>query len=73
MSVQEFRVAVRAQASGRYTYQIFTVDSEPRTLLSAKNPRGFVSPAEAERAGYEALAILISKAPARPRKLPTTA
>jgi hypothetical protein len=60
MRGQELRVAVRArEGGGGYTYQIFTVASEPRTLLSAKN--GYSSPAEAERAGYEAVAVLKSR------------
>ena len=55
----ELRVAVRAREGGDgYTYQVFTVASEPRTLLSAKNGNSYPSPAEAERAGYEAVAVL---------------
>jgi len=62
MRGQELRVAVRArEGGGGYTYQIFTVASEPRTLLSAKNGNSYSSPAEAERAGYEAVAILKSQ------------
>jgi hypothetical protein len=33
---RELRVAVRARTNGGYTYQIFTIESEPKTLLSAK-------------------------------------
>jgi hypothetical protein len=67
MNEREFRVAVRARASGGYMYQIFTADSEPRTLLSAR--RGYASPAEAERAGYEAIATLMSHSRTRSQKL----
>jgi hypothetical protein len=54
---RELRVAVRARERGGYTYQIFTVASEPRTLLGAKDD-SYASPAEAARAGFEAVAIL---------------
>jgi hypothetical protein len=60
-NVGELRVAVRARKSGGYTYQIFTVASEPRTLVSAENDNSYASPADAERAGYEAVAILNSE------------
>jgi hypothetical protein len=52
----ELKVAVRARERGGYTYQIFTVASEPRTLL--RNDHSYASPAEAERAGFEAAAVL---------------
>jgi hypothetical protein len=52
----EIRVAVRARHGGRYMYQIFTVAGEPRTLRS--DSKSYASPAEAERAGYEAVAAL---------------
>jgi len=55
---RELRVAVRAQERGGYTYQIFTVASEPRTLLEAKDDHSYASPAEAARAGFEAVAVL---------------
>jgi hypothetical protein len=55
---RELRVAVRARERGGYTYQIFTVASEPRTLLGAKDDHSYASPAEAARAGFEAVAIL---------------
>jgi hypothetical protein len=57
---REFRVAVRARENGGYTYEIFTVASEPQTLLGDKNGHSYASPAEAERAGYEAVAVLKS-------------
>jgi hypothetical protein len=53
--VPGFKVAVRARIGGGYTYQIFAVAGEPRTLQI--NDKGFTSPEEAERAGYEALAL----------------
>jgi hypothetical protein len=58
----EFRVAVRARESGGYTYQIFTVASEPQTIVGDRNGHSYASPAEAERAGYEAIAVLTSRA-----------
>jgi hypothetical protein len=62
VSDRELRVAVRARESGGYTYQIFTVGSEPRTLLAAKNGCSYASPGDAEMAGYEAVEILMSGA-----------
>jgi hypothetical protein len=55
---RELRVAVRARTNGGYTYQIFTIESEPKTLLSAKRGRSYASPAEAAQAGFEAVATL---------------
>jgi hypothetical protein len=55
---RDLRVAVRARKNGGYTYQIFTVASEPKTLLSTKNGCSYGSPAEAARAGFEAAAVL---------------
>jgi hypothetical protein len=55
---REFRVAVRARERGGYTYQIFAVSSEPRTLLDAKDDDSYASPAEAARAGIQAAAVL---------------
>jgi predicted ATPase len=52
----QFRVAVRAREGGRYTYQIFTVAGEPRTFRS--DSKSYATPDEAERAGYEAVAVL---------------
>jgi hypothetical protein len=52
---KRFRVAVRARESGRYTYQIFTVAGEPRTFRS--DNKSYATPGEAERAGYEAVAL----------------
>jgi hypothetical protein len=59
--VRELRVAVRARESGGYTYQIFTVASQPRTLVSAESDSSYASPADAERAGYEAVKVLKSQ------------
>jgi hypothetical protein len=53
---KRFRVAVRARDDGRYIYQIFTVAGEPRTFRSDKT--SYATPHEAERAGYEAVAVL---------------
>jgi hypothetical protein len=60
---REFKVAVRARKRGGYTYQIFTVASEPRTLLSATKEDSYDSPLEAELAGYEAVAAFKSRSP----------
>jgi hypothetical protein len=53
---KRFRVAVRARDGARYMYEIFTVAGEPRTLRS--DNESFSTPHEAERAGYEAVAVL---------------
>jgi hypothetical protein len=55
-SLQEFRVAVRAIEDGRYAFQIFRVGGEPRTLLS--DSPSYTTPADAARAGYEAIASM---------------
>jgi hypothetical protein len=52
-SLQEFRVAVLATKDGGFTFQIFTVCSEPQTLLN-NSPR-YVTPADAAQAGYQAI------------------
>jgi hypothetical protein len=48
-------VAVVATPDGRFTFQIFVVSSEPRTLRIGT--RSFATPAEAAQAGYEAIAL----------------
>ena len=53
---KRFRVAVRARDGGKYMYQIFTVAAEPRTFRS--DNESYATPDEAERAGYEAVAVL---------------
>jgi hypothetical protein len=58
ISGSQYRVAIRAGAGGRYTYQLFTLAGEPRTFLA--DDTDFDSPQEAERAGYEALERLDS-------------
>jgi hypothetical protein len=50
----KFQVAVRASAGGAFTFDIFTVSGEPRTLQVNSQP--YSTPADAARAGYEALA-----------------
>jgi hypothetical protein len=55
-SKSQYRVAVCARPDGRYTYQLFAVAAEPRTLLT--DDTTFDSPEEAERAGYEILELL---------------
>jgi hypothetical protein len=50
----KFQVAVRACASGEFSFEIFSVSGEPRTLeLESQH---YASPADAARAGYEAMA-----------------
>jgi hypothetical protein len=58
LSKRDLRVAVRARKNGRYTYQMFTLASEPKTLLSPKNDDSYASPAEAAQAGFQAVAFL---------------
>jgi hypothetical protein len=55
----KFRVAVRARDGGRYMYQIFTLAGEPRTFRS--DNKSYASPQEAEKAGYEAVAVLMGR------------
>jgi hypothetical protein len=52
------KVAVRAGNNGRYSYQIFTVAGEPKTVLTANNNSTYASPAEAVRAGLRVAATL---------------
>jgi hypothetical protein len=49
-----FSVAVRACAGGRFTFEIFTVSGERRTLQVES--RHYSSPGDAQRAGCEAIA-----------------
>jgi hypothetical protein len=56
-SWQEIRVAVRAEKNGRYSYQIFIVAGEPKTVLTA-NRSTYDSPAEAAGAGLRVAATL---------------
>jgi hypothetical protein len=48
------QIAVRARKNGRYSYQIFTVAAEPKTLWGSRRHRSYASPAEAAKAGLEA-------------------
>ncbi len=57
-SERDLRIAVRAGKNGYYSYQIFTVAGEPKTLLSSRRVRSYASPAEAAKAGLEAAAVL---------------
>lgn len=61
MSGRRLRVAVRAEGSGYYTYHIFAVAAEPRTLLGTEKGNNYTTPAEAERAGNEAIESLKSR------------
>jgi hypothetical protein len=58
LSKRDLRVAVRARTNGGYTYQIFTMASEPKTLVSPKNDDSYASPEEAVQAGFQAVAVL---------------
>jgi hypothetical protein len=49
-----FRVAVRASADGRFTFQIFTLSGEPRTFHA--DSQTYATPADAAQAGYDAIA-----------------
>ncbi len=55
----QFRVAVRATEDGQFTFQIFTVSSEPRTF-QADSPH-YATPADAAQAGYDAIAARLTK------------
>jgi hypothetical protein len=59
-----FSVAVRACAGGRFTFEIFTVSGEPRTLQVESRP--YSSPGDAQRAGYEAIAAKDPQAQIKP-------
>jgi hypothetical protein len=48
------QVAVRASADGRFTFEIFSVSGEPRTLQVGS--QYYATPDDAERAGYAAIA-----------------
>jgi hypothetical protein len=52
----KFGVAVRAGDNGHYMYQIFTLAGEPRTFK--RDNKTYATPGEAERAGYDAIAVL---------------
>jgi hypothetical protein len=56
----KFSVAVRASADGRFTFEIFTVSGEPRTIRFES--QDYSSPADAERAGYEVIAARLADA-----------
>jgi hypothetical protein len=49
-----FEVAVIATSDGRYTFQIFVVSSEPRTLKTSG--QYYLTPAAAAQAGYKMIA-----------------
>jgi hypothetical protein len=55
-SLEQFRGAVVATSDGKFTFQIFTVCSEPQTLLT-DSPR-YMTPADAAQAGYQAIVAL---------------
>jgi hypothetical protein len=58
-----FSVAVVATDDGRFAYQVFLVCGEPRTLLTDSGR--YLTPADAARAGYEAVASMSARPPAR--------
>jgi hypothetical protein len=49
----KFQVAVRASGGGAFTFEIFTVSGEPRTLQV--DSQHYATPGDAARAGYAAL------------------
>jgi hypothetical protein len=56
----KFRIAVRAEEGGQFTFQIFTLaGGEPHTFQSSGQT--YASPQEAEQAGLNAVAVLNSK------------
>jgi predicted ATPase len=61
-SLEQFRVAVVATDDGRFTYQVFLVCGEPRTLLT--DSARYLTPADAAQAGYEAVTSM-SETPVR--------
>jgi predicted ATPase len=61
-SLEKFSVAVVATGDGRFAYQVFLVCGEPRTLLT--DSARYLTPDDAARAGYEAVASM-SETPVR--------
>jgi predicted ATPase len=61
-SLENFRVAVLAMDDGRFAYQVFLICGEPRTLLT--DSVRYLTPDDAARAGYEAVASM-SETPVR--------
>jgi hypothetical protein len=61
-SLEMFSVAVVATDDGRFAYQVFLVCGEPRTLLT--DSTRYLTPADAEQAGNEAVASM-SETPVR--------
>jgi hypothetical protein len=51
---RKLQVAVIATSDGRFTFQIFIVSSEPRTLETSG--QYFLTPADAAHAGYKMIA-----------------
>jgi hypothetical protein len=60
-SLQEFQVAVVATEDGLFTFQVFTVCGEPRTLQS--DSQRYMTPADAARAGHEAIVSMRNGGP----------
>ena len=56
-----FQVAVRASADGRFTFQIFKLSGEPTTFHAGSQT--YATPADAAKAGYEALAASPASVP----------
>jgi hypothetical protein len=67
----KFQVAVQACAAGGFTFEIFTVSGEPRTLEFAS--LNYASPVDAARAGYEAMAAKGLQIPDTSESRPATA
>jgi hypothetical protein len=58
LSKRDLRVAVHARKNGGYTYQIFTMAGEPKTVLCHMNDDSYASAAEAVQAGFQTVAVL---------------
>ena len=61
-SLEKFSVAVIATDDGRFSYQVFLVCAEPRTLLT--DSARYLTPDDAAQAGYDAVTSM-SEIPVR--------
>ena len=66
-SLGSFSVAVVATDDGRFSYQVFLVCGEPRTLLT--DSARYLTPDDAAQAGYEAVASMTETPVRRPYAL----
>ena len=63
-SLEKFSVAVIATGDGRFSYQVFLVCAEPRTLLT--DSASYLTPADAAQAGYDAVTSMSETSLRRP-------